>query len=63
MKPIPLGATVRQIVIPIEGIVIERHFNESHSEMEYHIDSGAGEARWFLESNITEIAAPVGEAA
>ena len=56
--PHKLGATVRQNVKPITGVVIERKFNESHDQMEYHVESadadgdGVPDRRWFLESQI-----------
>lgn len=57
--PIKTGATVRQITpAPIEGIVLERRFNDSHDQMEYLIESpdtdgdGVPQTRWFLESQI-----------
>lgn len=57
--PIKNGAHVRQIQPPpIEGTVIERRFNDSHDQMEYHVESpdadgdGAPDRRWFLESQI-----------
>jgi len=53
------GATVRQIQpAPVQGVVIERRFNDSHDQMEYHVESpdkdgdGAPDRRWFLESQI-----------
>lgn len=56
---IKTGANVRQIMPkPIEGVVIERRFNDSHDEMEYHVESadadgdGAPDRHWFLESQI-----------
>lgn len=59
--PIKTGAIVRQIQpAPITGVVIERRFNDSHDQMEYHVESadadgdGALDRRWFLESQITE---------
>lgn len=58
--PIALGATARQIVpAPIEGVVVERNFNESLGEMQYRVESdgGAGNTRsnWFVESQIEAI--------
>jgi hypothetical protein len=57
--PIKTGATVRQIQpAPITGVVIERRFNDSHDQMEYHVESGdadgdgAPDRHWFLESQI-----------
>lgn len=59
MKPIALGATVRQIVPKaIEGVVFERRFNDAEGQMEYHIQVGEGEARWFLESQINVLEQP-----
>lgn len=60
--PIKTGAAVRQIQpAPIVGKVIERRFNDSHEQMEYHVESqdadgdGTPDRRWFLESQIEEI--------
>lgn len=57
--PIKTGATVRQIQpAPITGVVIERRFNDSHDQMEYHVESadadgdGTPDRHWFLESQI-----------
>lgn len=57
--PIKNGAPVRQILpAPITGKVIERRFNDSHDQMEYHVESPDGDGdgepdrRWFLESQI-----------
>lgn len=56
--PIKNGAPVRQIVKPIEGVVTERRFNDSHDQMEYLVESpdtdgdGTPQTRWFLESQI-----------
>ena len=67
--PIKNGAAVRQIMPkPIEGVVIDRKFNDSEDQMEYHIESpdadgdGAKDRRWFLESKI-ETVEPTGDAA
>lgn len=58
--PIPAGAAVRQILpAAVEGVVTQRRFNESHSQMEYMVESpdsdgdGSPQTRWFLESQIT----------
>lgn len=69
--PIKTGATVRQIQpVPISGKVIERRFNDSHDQMEYHVESpadadgdGAADRHWFLESQIAAIETPTGDAA
>ena len=53
-----LGATVRQNVKPITGVVIERVFNESEDQVMYHVQSvdadvdGVPDRRWFLERDI-----------
>ena len=53
-----LGATVRQNVKPISGVVIERVFNESEDQVMYHVESpdadgdGVPDRRWFLERDI-----------
>ena len=53
-----LGATVRQNVKPITGVVIERVFNESEDQVMYHVESsdadgdGVPDRRWFLERDI-----------
>ncbi len=56
--PIKTGATVRQIQpAPITGVVIERRFNDSHDQMEYHVESGdadgdgAPDRHWLPNSN------------
>lgn len=56
---IKTGATVRQIVpAPIQGVVLDRRFNDSHDKMEYLVESpdtdgdGTPQQRWFLESQI-----------
>ena len=59
--PIKSGATVRQVVPVITGTVVERKFSESHEEMEYLVENadadGVVHSRWFLESQIEEVAA------
>jgi len=54
---IALGAAARQKVpAPIQGVVVERNFNESLGEMQYRIESddGNGNVRsnWFAESQL-----------
>lgn len=60
--PIKTGATVRQIMpAPIVGTVIERRLNDSHDQVELHVESpdadgdGAPDRRWFLESQVEEV--------
>lgn len=60
--PIKTGAKVRQIMpAPIEGVVIERRLNDSHDQIEFHVESpdadgdGAPDRRWFLESQLEEV--------
>lgn len=59
--PIPKGTTVRQIVPLIEGQVTERRFSEDAGCMEYLVSyaSADGDAaeRWFLETQLAEVAA------
>lgn len=59
--PIKSGASVRQVVPVITGTVAERKFSESHDEMEYLVVNtdadGVEHSRWFLESQIEEVAA------
>lgn len=58
------GATVRQKVTPIEGVVAERRFNDSHDQMEYLIESpdtdgdGEPQRRWFLEGDLDVLSDP-----
>lgn len=59
---IKTGAKVRQIQPPpVEGVVIERRFNDSHDQMEYHVESadadgdGSLDRRWFLASQVAEV--------
>lgn len=63
------GAPVRQIVEkPIEGVVVERRFNDSHDQMEYLVESpdtdgdGVPQTRWFLESQIEVTGEPAAPA-
>lgn len=60
--PIKTGATARQIMpAPIVGTVIERRLNDSHDQVEYHVESpdadgdGAPERHWFLASQVEEV--------
>lgn len=60
--PIKTGAAVRQVhSSPITGVVIERRFNDSYDEMEYHVESadadgdGSPDRHWFLASQIAEV--------
>ena len=54
------GATVRQIQpAPLQGEVIERRFNDSEDQMEYHVKNADGSVdRWFLESHIEAASTP-----
>lgn len=54
---IKTGAAVRQIQpAPLQGAVVERRFNESEEQMEYHVTSADGAVdRWFLESQIEDV--------
>lgn len=58
--PIAKGKPVRQIVKPIEGEVIDRRLHDEAGELEYlvrHTDAdGEPAERWFLESQIEELA-------
>ena len=60
---IPKGSTVLQITTPITGVVVKTQFNESLDCLEYLVEyvNSVGEkhSRWFLESQITEVAAPI----
>lgn len=64
--PIAKGSKVKQVVPAIEGEVGARRFDESSSEMEYHVDykdaAGHPMARWFKESELTVTAEPQPEA-
>lgn len=50
------GATVRQKVPTIEGVVDERRFDEATDGMEYHVNyttaDGEPAARWFKEGEL-----------
>ena len=66
---IKAGAVVRQVVVPIQGVVTKKQFNESHDKMEYVVEwpAGPGESphsRAFLEGEIELVPdQPKGEAA
>lgn len=52
---IPNGAHVRQLVVPIDGVVAERRFSDEDDQMHYRVDTeteGGVASRWFLESQI-----------
>jgi len=57
---IAAGTQVRQVLpTPVEGVVVERNFNESVGEMQYRIEAAPVGADtptwWFLESQIEVI--------
>ena len=54
---IKTGAFVCQIQpAPLQGEIVERRFNESAEEMEYHVVSADGSVdRWFTESQIEDV--------
>jgi hypothetical protein len=61
---IKLGTDVQQIVTPIAGKVVQRRFHDQADQMEYLVewpdddsdDDLAPQQRWFLESEIQEVA-------
>lgn len=57
--PIKRGATVRQIVAPIVGEVVERRMHGEADEIECLVQwtdsNGNLQSRWFLESQIEEV--------
>lgn len=58
--PIAKGAQVRQIVPVIEGEVADRRFNDEADQLEYLVTytgaDGEPSSRWFLESQLQEVA-------
>ncbi len=53
---IPNGATVRQIVPVISGLVVQKRFHDERDQLEYLVvytdADGQPQSKWFLESQI-----------
>lgn len=63
---IKLGTSVRQVVAPITGVVVKKQFDEIADCFQFLVENsdadGLTHSRWFNESDIEEVAAPVAPA-
>ena len=61
MEAIPKGSTVRQIVKPIEGKVVETKYNEDKQQLSHLVEYTADKephSRWFTGDELTVVNTP-----